>query len=123
RRCRCGWPTTSRCPWNSKPLTRRAAVSSASLDILYILSGVTLMTLTVVATYENGLLKPEQPLPLKEHEKVRVTVESVKEPAASPPEEAERIVRRSYGLIGWTGDAETLRRVAEDPEFGLLESP
>ena len=28
------------------------------------------MTLTVEAVYENGVLKPAQPLPLKEHEKV-----------------------------------------------------
>jgi predicted DNA-binding antitoxin AbrB/MazE fold protein len=81
------------------------------------------MAIITEATYENGVLKPAEPLPLKEHEKVRVIVESVKEPAASPPDEAELIVRRSYGLIGWTGDVETLRRVAEDPEFGLLESP
>ena len=33
------------------------------------------MTLTVEAIYENGVLKPLQPLPLKEHEKVRITVE------------------------------------------------
>jgi predicted DNA-binding antitoxin AbrB/MazE fold protein len=33
------------------------------------------MTLTVDAIYANGVLKPAQPLPLQEHEKVRVTVE------------------------------------------------
>jgi predicted DNA-binding antitoxin AbrB/MazE fold protein len=33
------------------------------------------MTITINATYENGVLKPESPLPLSEHEKVRVTVE------------------------------------------------
>ena len=33
------------------------------------------MTLTVEATYENGILKLAEPLPLKEHEKVRVTLE------------------------------------------------
>jgi len=81
------------------------------------------MAITIEATYENGVLKPAESLPLKEHEKVRVTVESAKDPAASSPDEAERIVRRSYGLLGWTGDVETLRRIAEDPEFGLLESP
>ena len=32
------------------------------------------MTFTVEAVYENGVLKPAQPLPLKEHEKVRITV-------------------------------------------------
>ena len=33
------------------------------------------MTITIDAVYENGILKPDRPLPLKEHEKVRVTVE------------------------------------------------
>jgi predicted DNA-binding antitoxin AbrB/MazE fold protein len=32
------------------------------------------MTLTVEAIYENGVLKPVEPLPLAEHEKVVVTV-------------------------------------------------
>ena len=32
-------------------------------------------------------------------------------------------VRRSYGLLGWTGDPEILRKIAEDDEFGVLESP
>ncbi|TMQ35190.1 MAG: DUF104 domain-containing protein, partial [Planctomycetota bacterium] len=38
------------------------------------------MALTVEAVYENGVLKPVQPLPLKEHEKVRVTVEPARLP-------------------------------------------
>ena len=33
------------------------------------------MTLTIEAIYENGVLKPGQPLPLKEHETVRITIE------------------------------------------------
>lgn len=33
------------------------------------------MTITIEATYEDGVLKPSQPLPLSEHETVRVTVE------------------------------------------------
>ena len=32
------------------------------------------MTKTVTATYENGLLRPAEPLPLKEGEQVEVTV-------------------------------------------------
>jgi predicted DNA-binding antitoxin AbrB/MazE fold protein len=50
------------------------------------------MAITVEAVYVNGVLKPAQPLPLKEHEKVRVTVE----PAA--PSLAERIVARACAL-------------------------
>jgi predicted DNA-binding antitoxin AbrB/MazE fold protein len=33
--------------------------------------------LVVEATYENGVLRPDHPLPLKDREKVRLTVESV----------------------------------------------
>ena len=33
------------------------------------------MALTIEAIYENGVLKPAQPLPLKEHETVRITIE------------------------------------------------
>ncbi len=32
------------------------------------------MTLTIEATYENGVLRPAQPLPLKEFEKVEVMI-------------------------------------------------
>jgi len=35
------------------------------------------MSHIVHVTYENGVLKLERPLPLKEHEQVRVTVESL----------------------------------------------
>jgi predicted DNA-binding antitoxin AbrB/MazE fold protein len=76
------------------------------------------MPLIVEAIYENGVLKPVQPLPLEENERVRV---SIHRPADVP--KALDAVERSYGLIGWTGDPETLRRIAEDDEFGILESP
>jgi hypothetical protein len=33
------------------------------------------MSHVVEATYENGVLKPDEPLPLRDREKVRVTVE------------------------------------------------
>jgi predicted DNA-binding antitoxin AbrB/MazE fold protein len=73
------------------------------------------MALTVEAIYENGVLKPTQPLPLQDQARVRITLEIVEDPLAR--------VRRSAGLIGWTGDPEVLRRVAQDPDFGILESP
>ena len=66
----------------------------------------------VTATYENGVLKLDNPIPLEEHQRVKVTVH----------EEISR-VERSYGLLGWTGDPEILRRIAEDDEFGVEESP
>jgi predicted DNA-binding antitoxin AbrB/MazE fold protein len=70
------------------------------------------MTFTVEAVYENGMLKPAEPLPLKEHEKVRLTVLAIGTWA-----------ERTYGMMGWKGDAETLRRITEDDEFDILESP
>ena len=33
------------------------------------------MAIIVEAVYENGVLKPTQPLPLKEHETVQVTIQ------------------------------------------------
>ena len=68
--------------------------------------------LVVEATYENGVLKLDQPLPLKDQERVRITVE----PQINWAD-------RTYGMLGWKGDAETLRRVALDPEFGIEECP
>lgn len=70
------------------------------------------MSFEVEATYENGVLKLDKPLPFQEHERIMVTVKS----------KTSR-VDESYGLIGWTGDPEILRRIAEDDEFGVLESP
>ena len=69
------------------------------------------MAITVEAIYESGVLKLERPLPLKELEKVQVTV-------AQLPSLAER----SYGMMGWTGDDVTLERVALDPELDPQES-
>jgi predicted DNA-binding antitoxin AbrB/MazE fold protein len=58
------------------------------------------MTITVDATYEDGVLKPAQPLPLSEHAQVRVTVEASRPPiweravaltADAPPEELDKL--------------------------------
>jgi predicted DNA-binding antitoxin AbrB/MazE fold protein len=69
------------------------------------------VNLTVEAIYENGALKLAKPLPLKEHEKVRVTIESDLTWA-----------ERTSGMMPWTGDPEVLRRIAEDDEFGIMEA-
>jgi predicted DNA-binding antitoxin AbrB/MazE fold protein len=34
------------------------------------------MAITVEAVYENGVFKPTQPLPFKEHERVRLIVQT-----------------------------------------------
>jgi predicted DNA-binding antitoxin AbrB/MazE fold protein len=70
------------------------------------------MAITVEAVYEEGVLKPVTPLALAEHEKVRVTIE----PGTTWAE-------RTAGMLQWTGDPEILRQIAEDDEFGIMESP
>jgi predicted DNA-binding antitoxin AbrB/MazE fold protein len=58
------------------------------------------MAVTIEAVYENGVLKPAEPLPFREHEKVQVTVV----PQAG-------WVQESAGMFGWKGDAAELRGV------------
>jgi predicted DNA-binding antitoxin AbrB/MazE fold protein len=70
------------------------------------------MSIVVEVTYENGVLKPEGPLPLREHEKVRITVHTA----------VER-VRATAGLVGWKGGAEAVERIALEPDFSVEESP
>jgi predicted DNA-binding antitoxin AbrB/MazE fold protein len=63
------------------------------------------MPLTVEAIYENGVLKPTGPLPLKEHEKVRVTIEA-----------ADNWVQRTAGIIP-CADPHLIEWAAMDPEL------
>ena len=63
------------------------------------------MAITVEAVYEDGVLKPAQPLPFPEHEKVQVTVQSVLSRA-----------RQTAGLLRWAGDPALLERFIMDPE-------
>ena len=70
------------------------------------------MPLTVDSTYENGVLKPVQSLPFKEHEKVRVTIQS-----------ATSWVQVTYGICGWKGRAEDAERFATDPELDFPPPP
>lgn len=50
------------------------------------------MPITIEAVYEGGVLKPAGPLPLQEHERVRVTVEP------PGPSLAEQIAARAHAL-------------------------
>jgi predicted DNA-binding antitoxin AbrB/MazE fold protein len=73
---------------------------------------------TVEAIYENGMVKPATPLPLKEHEKVRITIH-----AAPEKSDGGDPVAATYGIVKWNGDPEVARRIALDDEFGILEAP
>jgi predicted DNA-binding antitoxin AbrB/MazE fold protein len=68
------------------------------------------MVLTAEAIYENGVLKPAQPLPLRDYEKVQVIVK----PTVSR-------VRQTAGLMGWTGSQENADYVAQSLELDPQE--
>jgi predicted DNA-binding antitoxin AbrB/MazE fold protein len=68
------------------------------------------MPIIVDGVYEGGVLKPVKPLPLAEHQEVRITVEPDSD-----------WVRSTYGICGWKGDPEVLRRLALSPEFDIEE--
>lgn len=74
------------------------------------------------ATFENGVLKPDRPLPLAENQRIKVSVE-LPSPSGPPIASDLELIRETSGILGWTGDAETVERVALDPEFGVHESP
>ena len=76
------------------------------------------MMLTIEAVDENAVLKPSVPLSLPEHKTVQVTIHSAIH-GELPPSRAEQ----TAGLLRWTGDPEVLRRLAQDDEFGIWESP
>jgi predicted DNA-binding antitoxin AbrB/MazE fold protein len=64
------------------------------------------MSITIDATYEDGVLKPSQPLPFSEHQQVRVTVEAGTpslldrrdEIQTTGPSLAERLIARANAL-------------------------
>ena len=81
-----------------------------------------MQSILVQAIYENGVLKPDRPLPLAEHERVQVSIQTVT--GQRPPGNASLSrAKATSGMLGWTGDAATVERLALDPEFGIEESP
>ncbi len=76
------------------------------------------MPLTIEAIYEDGVLKPAGPLPLKDREKVRLTVLTAAETEAAPASGP-----RGYRLIHWSGPLEDLDYLIEDEANDPLEGP
>ena len=58
------------------------------------------MPLEVEATYEHGVLKLDQPLPLSDHERVVVSVRPI-----------QGGIEDSAGLVCWTGDPQSLEQL------------
>ncbi|MGH7136188.1 MAG: antitoxin family protein [Pirellulales bacterium] len=81
-----------------------------------------MQSLLIEAVYENGVLRPVRPLPLSEHQHVSVSIEMA-EPDQTSIDAAVERVKATAGMLGWAGDAETVERLAMDPEFGVEESP
>ncbi len=67
--------------------------------------------LTIDATYEDGVLRPAQPLPLAEHERVRIQIQSLD------------AVALTYGSLGWQGDSATVQEVATSSDLDVDGSP
>ena len=57
------------------------------------------MALEIEATYENGILKPDQDLPLENGQRVRLSIQPTGGRA-----------RASHGLLGWKGTHEELEQ-------------
>ena len=63
------------------------------------------MPKSIEALYQDGVLKPLFPLKLKEHERVRITVEK-----------GESVVRATSGIFSGLND-NTIDEIALSPEF------
>jgi predicted DNA-binding antitoxin AbrB/MazE fold protein len=70
------------------------------------------VVITVEAVYENGVLKPKQPLPLQEHQTVQITVQAPVSPLVA-----------AYGIMGFKGSAEVADYFAMDPELDYPPPP
>ena len=70
------------------------------------------MAITVEAIYENGVLKPTRPLPLKEQERVQLTVQTTR-----------NWVEATAGLMGFQGTVEEADYFALDPELDYPPPP
>jgi predicted DNA-binding antitoxin AbrB/MazE fold protein len=68
------------------------------------------MTRTIEAIFEDGVLKPLGPLKLKEHGKVRITLE-----------EGESVVRATSGMLSGLDDS-IIEEIALSPEFLVEEA-
>jgi predicted DNA-binding antitoxin AbrB/MazE fold protein len=81
------------------------------------------MSITIEAVYENGMLRPTSPLPLREFDKVQVTVHApivtVPETSTTSAPPGADVVGKAAGLIPCV-DTALIERIALDPalEYG-----
>ena len=70
------------------------------------------MAITVEAVYENGVLKPSEPLPWKEGERVSVAISSLNSP-----------LLKAHGIMDWKGTSDELDRLLVEIEADEVEVP
>ena len=75
------------------------------------------MTLTFTATYEGGVLRPDEPLPLADGATVQLALENTGSAGPDPGTPFSR----SYGLLGWTGDVKALDEYLDNPDDSQWE--
>jgi len=80
------------------------------------------MTKQVEAVYENGVLRPLEPLPLDEHQRVTLTVSDAEDPLASMIDHAfaER-VRKEVQTMDYNPTLEEVRRILSKIPGSLSE--
>ena len=64
------------------------------------------MAITVEAVYENGVLKPSEPLPWKDGERVCLAISSLDSP-----------ILQAYGIMGFRGTAVEAEYYAMHPDL------
>jgi predicted DNA-binding antitoxin AbrB/MazE fold protein len=71
------------------------------------------MTNHVEAVYENGVLRPLEPLPLEEHQRVRVTISSISGDSLAPLVDQSFLeqARKEVAAAGYIPTHEELRRM------------
>ena len=77
------------------------------------------VAITTEAVYEDGVLKPSERLPLREHERVHVTIEISVGLQRLATEKSP--ILAAHGIIGWAGDAASLEQLALSHQFGPEE--
>jgi predicted DNA-binding antitoxin AbrB/MazE fold protein len=71
------------------------------------------MTNHVDAVYENGVLRPLEPLPLEEHQRVRVTISSISGDSLAPLVDQSFLeqARKEVAAAGYISTHEEIRRM------------
>ena len=81
------------------------------------------MLLTFTATYENGVLRPSEPLPMVNGTKYRIVADPCVQPNArdANPDHKDVPIPSGTGIPCWIGDRETLWAIAEEVQRRIVQ--